>query len=62
MKVRSVRPHDNAYGESYAKPKGTVYEHPAPEQLIADGVVEEASDRAPLTPAPDEGGKAPAKK
>lgn len=41
MQVRTVRPHQNAFGGSYSKAKGDTYDHPAPSALIKQGLVEE---------------------
>lgn len=40
MKVRTLREHGNAYGKKYLKTKGYSYEHPSPQQLLDDGLVE----------------------
>lgn len=49
MKVKSLRVHQNQFGENFSKTEGEVYLHPRPEGDIASKVVEKAADDAPLT-------------
>jgi hypothetical protein len=51
MRVRTLLPHDNDYGDKYSKAVGDEYDHPAPGGLIEIGLVEEVGDAA----APDDG-------
>lgn len=46
MKVKTLKPHENGYGEKYAKAKGAVYSLPADmaKTLIAQGFVEEVKE------------------
>ena len=46
MRVRTKHRHDNAYGDVYTKNPGKIYEHPAPEPLIAAGWVEKADGKS----------------
>jgi hypothetical protein len=45
MKVKTLRPHDNAYGDKYQKEVGDEYDHPSPGVLITDKVVEAVSEK-----------------
>lgn len=38
--VKALKPHDNKYGENYHKNTGDTYEHPAPQPLIDNNIVE----------------------
>ena len=56
MRVRTLRPHDNAYGDKFHKVVGKTYDHPDPTALIANKTVEkytppkrEASPKRPAT-------------
>lgn len=40
MLVRTLRPHFNGLGASYAKAVGDEYDHPSPSGLIGQGFVE----------------------
>lgn len=52
MRVRTLRKHDNTFGDTFEKPVGKVYEHPDPAQLIRDKIVEDAAKpKAPAKPA-----------
>ena len=44
MKVKTLRPHMNGYGGIYRKRKGIIYDHPSPEGLIRDGLVDAYSE------------------
>lgn len=47
MHVRTLRRHDNAYGDKYEKHPGKIYDHPHPKTLIDDGLVEDAAAPKP---------------
>lgn len=42
--VRTLRRHENAYPPCYVKQPRRVYEHPHPELLVANGLVEVVPD------------------
>jgi len=44
MKVKTKKVHENGYGATYKKKKGSVYEHPEPSALITQGFVEEVEN------------------
>jgi hypothetical protein len=53
MKVRVLREHDNPFGDEFTKRVNCTYEHPDPAQLIASGLVEDASKpKHKAAPAP----------
>lgn len=43
MNVTALRPHGNAYGKKYEKAVGDTYDHPSPQGLIDEKIVELAS-------------------
>lgn len=53
MEVRTLRVHDNAYGDKFQKPVGYEYDHPAPAGLIRDKIVEEVKEK-PASKKPGE--------
>lgn len=62
MLVRTLREHDNSFPlasgeEKYSKTKGDLYDHPGPDQLIDDGIVEKAPDSAKPKSAPTSSAK-----
>lgn len=40
MLVRTLRRHHNSCGDTYTKNPGKLYDHPSPQRLIVDGLVE----------------------
>ncbi|WP_370180207.1 hypothetical protein [Alteriqipengyuania sp.] len=42
--VEALRPHQNSYGDKFAKAKGDTYVHPRPRGDIAGGVVKLAEE------------------
>lgn len=44
MNVTTLRPHGNAYGKKYEKAVGDTYNHPSPQGLIKEKIVELASE------------------
>lgn len=44
MEIKTLRPHCNAYGDTFQKKKGDVYTHPFPVDLLATGIAEALSD------------------
>lgn len=44
MKVKTLKSHSNAHGDTFVKKRGAVYEHPNPIAIIASGFVERADD------------------
>ena len=47
VKVKALRPHQNAYGDKFQKAKDDTYLHPRPAGDIAGGVVELAEEAKP---------------
>lgn len=52
VKIKTLRAHDNSYGDKFHKEKGDVYEHPAPQSLIDNTLAEivhekNSEDRGP---------------
>jgi hypothetical protein len=43
MNVTTLRPHGNAYGKKYEKAVDDAYDHPSPQGLIEEKIVELAS-------------------
>lgn len=44
MRVRTIRKHDNTYGDKFTKFPGKVYDHPSPSVLLESGVVEAVTE------------------
>jgi hypothetical protein len=46
MKVKTLRKHDNAYGNKFEKEPGDEYDHPSPQGLIDQKLVAEVKPAA----------------
>lgn len=56
MKVKTLRPHQNQFGQKYSKVRGDEYEHPNPATDIKFGYVESVAATAPSPDGNVDGG------